>query len=203
VKKLTIGVGDPAGAKSGATGMLFLDDLQVGKPIVPDKTNVVVNGGFETGVLALWGVYGGGGQTVTNTVVTACTGAAVAEDPIEGKYCLNVKVSGPSTNFWDCGFNTAAPTFAKGKKYTLSAFFKVKSGTGKINIKPEHAGGNWEGYGEKQVTITDKWVEYYVTTPVFAADVSPTSLTFHLGFQAQEFWVDNVKLYEGDYVASK
>jgi hypothetical protein len=30
--------------------------------------------------------------------------------------------------------------------------------------------------------------------------VSPTSLTFHVGFQAQEFWVDNVKWYEGDYV---
>jgi hypothetical protein len=32
--------------------------------------------------------------------------------------------------------------------------------------------------------------------------VSPTSMTFHVGFQAQEFWVDNVKFYEGDYVPS-
>ncbi|MCX5643404.1 MAG: LamG domain-containing protein, partial [Phycisphaerae bacterium] len=35
VKKLTIGVGDPAGAKSGATGTLYIDDILVGKPIVP------------------------------------------------------------------------------------------------------------------------------------------------------------------------
>jgi regulation of enolase protein 1 (concanavalin A-like superfamily) len=203
VKKLTLGVGDKANPKAGAAGMLYIDDILVGTPIVPDKTNVVVNGGFETGLLAPWGAWGGGGATVTTAVVTDCAGAAVAEGPIEGKYCLNVKVSAASTNFWDCAFNQVAPTYAKGKKYTLSAFFKVKSGTGKINMKPEHGAGNWEGYGEQQFTITDTWVEYHVTTPVFTADVSPTSLTFHIGFQGQEFWVDNVKFYEGDYVASK
>ncbi len=69
-------------------------------------------------------------------------------------------------------------------------------------MKPEHGADPWEGYGDQQVTITDTWAEYHVTTPVFGADVSPTSLTFHVGFQAQEFWVDNVKWYEGDYVPS-
>jgi len=203
VKKLTFGVGDSANPKPGAAGMLYLDDIQFGKAAVVDTTNLVVNGGFETGALAPWGIWGGGGATVTNAVVTDCAGAAVAEGPIEGSYCLNVKVSGPSTNFWDCAFNVAPPTFAKGTKYTLSAFFKVKSGTGKINMKPEHAADPWQGYGEQQVTITDTWAEYHVTTPVFADDVSPTSLTFHIGFQAQEFWVDNVKFYEGDYIPSK
>ncbi len=196
-------MGDSANPKPGATGMLFIDDIQYGKAAVIDTTNLAVNGGFETGALAPWGVWGGGGATVTNAVVKDCTAAAVAEGPIEGTYCLNVKVSGPSTNFWDCAFNVAPPAFAKGTKYTLSAFFKTKSGTGKINMKPEHAADPWEGYGEQQVTITDKWVEYHVTTPVFPSDVSPTSLTFHIGFQAQEFWVDNIKFYEGDYVPSK
>ena len=31
VKKLTIGVGDPASPKSGAAGMLYLDDIGFGK----------------------------------------------------------------------------------------------------------------------------------------------------------------------------
>ncbi|MCU0914851.1 MAG: carbohydrate binding domain-containing protein [Planctomycetes bacterium] len=203
VKKLAIGVGDAASPKAGGGGMLYIDDIQFGKPIVQDLTNLIANGGFETGAQAPWGAWGGGGATVTTAVVTACTGAAVAEDPIEGKYCLNIKVSGKSTNFWDCAFNIAPPTFTKGTKYTLSAFFKTKSGTGQINMKPEHSAPNWEGYGEQAVTITDQWVEYHVTTPVFPNDVSPTSLTFHIGYQAQEFWVDNVKFYEGDYVATK
>ena len=95
------------------------------------------------------------------------------------------------------------PAFVKGNKYTMSAFFKVKSGTGKVNMKPEHAGGNWEGYGEKQFTVTERWVEYHVTTPVFTADVSPMSCTFHITFQAQELWVDNIKFYVGDYIPTK
>ncbi len=203
VKKVTLGVGDTTNPKAGAAGRLFIDDLAFGKPYVPDATNYAANGSFETGALAPWGAWGGGGQTVTAAVVKDLTGAAVAEGPVDGSYVLSLKVSGPSTNFWDCAFNVAAPTFAKGTKYTLSAFFKVKSGTGKVNMKPEHSAPNWEGYGEKQVTVTDKWVEYYVTTPVFATDVSPASLTFHIGFQAQELWVDNVKFYEGDYVPTK
>jgi len=204
VTKLAIGVGDKASPKAGPAGKVFLDDIQFGKPKTADSiVNLITNGGFETGAMAPWGAWPGGGATVTTAVVTACTGASVAEGPVEGKYCLNLKVSGKSTNFWDCAFNIAPPTFAKGAKYTMSAFFKVKSGTGTVNMKPEHSATPWEGYGEQQVTITDTWAEYHVTTPVFAADVSPTSLTFHIGFQAQEFWVDNVKFYVGDYVASK
>jgi len=203
VKKLTLGVGDRANPKAGGAGKLYIDDIGFGKPAVRDLTNYAINGDFETGAMAPWGSYGSAASAATAAVVKDCTGAAVAEGPIEGTYCLNIKVSGPGANFWDSGFNLTGPTFTQGTKYTLSAFFKTRSGTGKINFKPEHAGGNWEGYGETQITITDKWAEYHVTTPVLTADVSPTSLTFHIGFQAQEFWVDNIKFYEGDYVPSK
>ena len=48
--------------------------------------------------------------------------------------------------------------------------------------------------------MTDKWVEYSATTPVFNAEVNPGTITFHTGFAAGEFWMDNVRFYEGDYV---
>jgi hypothetical protein len=35
VTKLTLGVGDPANPKAGAAGMLYLDDIQFGKPSAP------------------------------------------------------------------------------------------------------------------------------------------------------------------------
>jgi hypothetical protein len=201
VKKLTFGVGSTTNPTPGAVGMLFVDDIGFGKPAVITVTNLAVNGGFETGQIAPWGYWGSTVSTVTAAVVTDCTGANVPEGPVEGKYCLHMTVSGPSTNFWDCAFNsTPIPAFVQGTKYTMSAFFKVKSGTGKVNMKPEHGGGAYEGYGETQYTITEKWAEYHVTTPVFTSTVSPMSLTFHIGFQAQEFWVDNIKFYEGDYV---
>jgi regulation of enolase protein 1 (concanavalin A-like superfamily) len=169
-----------------------------------DVTNLFQNPGFETGQRTPWGSYGGGGATVTSTVVTDCVGANVPEGPIEGKYCLNVKVSGPGTNFWDGAVSpvliAGQGMFQKGKKYTLSLFFKSKSGTATINLKPELAQDPWTGYGETQVTATEKWEEYHTTTPVFAADVNPAHVTFHVEFKAQEFWIDDVKWYEGDYV---
>ncbi len=186
------------------TAALVLGIAVSGPSQAQDVTNLFQNPGFETGALTPWGSYGGGGATVTSTVVKDCAGAAVPEGPIEGKYCLNVKVSGAGTNFWDGAVSPVLiagnGTFQKGKKYTLSLFFKSKSGTATINLKPELAQDPWTGYGETQVTATEKWAEYHTTTDVFATDVTPAHVTFHVEFKAQEFWIDDVKWYEGDYV---
>ena len=69
-------------------------------------------------------------------------------------------------------------TFQKGKKYTLSVWLKSKSGT----ATGQHQAGTWSrSVGrdtvKQQVTMTDTWAEYSVTTRVFAADVTPASLT--------------------------
>lgn len=95
---------------------------------------------------------------------------------------------------------TSAGRASAGKKYTLSVWLKSKSGPATVNLKPEHSADPWEGYGEKQVTMTESWAEYTLTTPAFAANVSPASMTFHLGFAPAEFWVDNIRWYEGEYV---
>jgi len=73
---------------------------------------------------------------------------------------------------------------------------KAKSGTLQFNMKPEHGAANWEGYGEAQQTATDKWQQFSVTTPVFPADVTPASPTFHFAFTAGDFWMDDIKLQE-------
>jgi hypothetical protein len=165
-------------------------------PPLPPATNLLTNGNFETGTSDTWGIWGS-----TFEVVTELVGAAVPEAPIEGQYCLHVTVPNKTANFWDTGMNTAPPIFAAGKKYTLSVWLKSKSGPATVNLKPEHSADPWEGYGEKQVTMTDTWAEYSLTTPEFATDVSPASITFHLGFAQADFWVDNVQWYEGEYVA--
>jgi hypothetical protein len=183
---------------------LMLGFVTTGASQAQEVTNLFQNPGFETGALAPWGGYSGGSATITSTVVTDCVGANVPEGPIEGNYCLHVKVSGPGTNFWDGSIEPpllpGARVFQKGKKYTLSLFFKSKSGTATINLKPELARDPWTGYGETQVTATEKWAEYHTTTPVFTADVNPAHVTVHVQFKAQEFWIDDVRWYEGDYV---
>jgi hypothetical protein len=160
--------------------------------VITEAPNMLPNGGFESGQIGPYGIYG----TATSEIVTDLVGAAVPEGPIEGKYCLHVVVPAAGANFWDIGMTDGTFTFKAGKKYKFSAWVKTKSGTLQFNMKPEHGAANWEGYGEAQQTATEKWQEFSVTTPVFTADVTPASPTFHLGFAAAEFWMDDIKLQE-------
>ncbi|MBN2137443.1 MAG: carbohydrate binding domain-containing protein, partial [Sedimentisphaerales bacterium] len=168
-----------------------------GSTYAAEGDNLLTNGDFETGLYSPWGGYG----DYAYEVVQQLEGAAVPDGPIEGDYCLHVTVPAVGANPWDAGIQTwQGQVFEAGKKYTLSAFFKSKSGPMNINFKPELAQDPWTGYGEAVKTINEEWAEYSVTTPVFAADTSPTSITFHIAATAGEFWMDNVKFYEGDYI---
>ncbi|MEN6578539.1 MAG: carbohydrate binding domain-containing protein [Phycisphaerales bacterium] len=178
------------------TGVLLIGLLAAGPGQGQEGVNMLTNGGFESGVIAPYGTSG----NFTTTVVTECTGADVPEDPIEGKYCLHVEVAAAGTNSWDMYMTDGTYTFKKGKKYTFAAFLKCKSGTLQVRLKPELSADPWTGYNETVVTITDEWAEYWTTTNAFTADSSPMSPTFHLGFAAGDFWIDGVRLFEGEYV---
>ena len=162
--------------------------------------NMLTNGGFETGVIGPYGTYANNGGTCTPAVVTDCVGAVVPEGPIEGKYCLHLTVSAIGTNNWDIGMTNGGHTWQKGKKYTFSAFMKTKSGTLQVRMKPELGADPWTAYNEIIAEVTDTWQEFHTTTPVFASDTTPCSPTFHIGFAAGDFWMDGIRLYEGDYV---
>jgi len=177
--------------------MALLIGTAVSVPIWAQQLqNQIGNGNFETGVVTPWTTWGGASMEV----VTNCTGATVPEGPVEGRYCLHVTVAAAPANFWELGISPSGMVFQKGKKYTLSAFLKCKKGTLQLDFKPQIGGDPWTGYGQKTVTMTDKWAEYTTTTPVFTEDVTPPNIAFHAGFAAAEFWVDDVKWYEGEYV---
>ncbi len=158
--------------------------------------NILVNGGFEDGVMTQWGTYGG----ATAEVVDKLEGAAVDEDPIEGNYCLHIVVPAAGANFWDVGLNQGGLVFENGKKYTLSAFLKCKEGTLDINFKPELAQDPWTPLAEQSFTMTEEWTEISITTPVATEDISPAEIVFHVGYIPGDFWIDGIRWYEGDYV---
>jgi len=133
-------------------------------------------------------------------VVGVLAGAAVPEGPIEGDYCLHVVVPATGANSWDMGLQHAGHVFEAGKKYTLSAFLKCKEGTLQVTLNAELGQSPYTKYGVQTVTMTEEWAEYNLTTPVLTEDVSPASITFHIGFAAGDFWIDGVRFYEGDYV---
>ncbi|HGE70582.1 TPA: hypothetical protein ENX78_07090 [Candidatus Poribacteria bacterium] len=178
-------------------GEFWMDDVKFyeGKPEPQPEPAELENGGFETGNTAPWTLYG----NAKMEVVKQLTGAAIPENLIEGKYALHVTVNEKGANFWDIGLQHKGHVFKAGKVYTLAAFLKSKEGPLQINFKPELAVDPWTGYGEKEFTMTDKWAEYFVTTPPMPNDVDPASLTFHIGYTKGEFWMDGVRFYEGKY----
>jgi len=178
-------------------GEFWMDDVKFyeGKPEPQPEPAELENGGFETGNTAPWTLYG----NAKMEVVKQLTGAAIPENLIEGKYALHVTVNEKGANFWDVGLQHKGHVFKAGKVYTLAAFLKSKEGPLQINFKPELAVDPWTGYGEKEFTMTDKWAEYFVTTPPMPNDVDPASLTFHIGYTKGEFWMDGVRFYEGKY----
>jgi len=180
--------------------ILLIGLMGFGASYAAEGENLLTNGGFEDGVMTPWNIYAG--DTGANgAVVEDLAGAAVPGGPIEGDYCLYVEVPTAGTNHYDAGLQTwQGQTFEAGKHYTLSAYFKSKSGPLQINFKVELGQDPWTGYAEQMTDITEEWVEYSITTSVFAADVSPSSLTWHIAAQAGEFWVDGARFYEGDYV---
>jgi hypothetical protein len=44
--------------------------------------------------------------------------------------------------------------------------------------------------------MTEEWTKFSVTTPVFDADVTVATITFHIGFAAADFWIDGVRFVE-------
>jgi hypothetical protein len=178
-------------------GEFWMDDVKFyeGKPQPKPEPVDLENGGFELGMTAPWTLYGNGSMEV----VKQLTGAVVKEDLVEGKYALHVTVNGPGANFWDTGIQHAGHIFKAGKTYTLAAFLKSKEGPLQINFKPELAVDPWTAFGAKEFTMTDKWAEYFITTPPMPNDVDPACLTFHIGYTKGEFWMDGVRFYEGKY----
>jgi len=179
------------------TTVVMLVCLGLNPALGQEVENLLENGDFETGEVAPWTTYGG----ATIEVVSELEGASIPEAPIEGAYALHVVVDGPGANNWDVGLQNQNHVFENGKHYTVSFWMKSKSDELQLRIKPELQADPWTAYGESEITITEEWAEYTTTTPVLTEDVSPASITYHIGFAAGDFWVDGVRFYEGDYVA--
>jgi hypothetical protein len=166
----------------------------------PSNANILVNGGFEDGVLGPWSTYDYIASGLYTEVVEELVGAVVPEDPIEGNFCLHVVVPTVGANSWDVGLRHMGHVFEAGKKYTLSAFLKCNEGTLQVTQNTELEVDPWTKYGEQYITMTEEWCEWYVTTSVLTAEVDPGAISFHIAFAPGDFWIDGVRFYEGDYV---
>ena len=170
--------------------------MGAGPTYAQDIINLLTNPGLEDGTANGWGGYGDN----TREVVQSLDGAAVPEDPIEGNYCMHVTVGSGAANFWESGLTLwGGNVFEQGKQYTFSVWLKSLEGDREINFKPEQT-GTWTAFGEKRITMTAEWAEFFTTTPVVDADVPNVQISIHVGFGPGEFWMDAARLYVGEYV---
>jgi hypothetical protein len=173
--------------------MVYTIVLGAGYVFSDEGENLLANGSFEDGVTDPWSTYG----SASMEVVDKLRRPAIDEDIIEGDFCLHVEVSAKGANFWDSGLQHAGHTFEAGKVYTLSAYLKSADGPLQINFKPELGADPWTGYGSQAFVMTEEWEEYHITTPPMPSDVNPATITFHIAYDVGEFWIDDVRFYEG------
>ena len=149
--------------------------------------NLVPNGDFEDGTTQPWSFYG-----------QAALSSTKKGEGHDGSRAMLVQVNAVGVNFWGSGVQyNKAITFTKNTQYTWAMFFKGDKGR-RVNVKPELSVDPWTAYGEKMMTITPEWAEYYVEFKP-AVDVVPSSLTLHIAEVMVNFWMDDVRWYEGVY----
>jgi len=98
VKKMTIGVGDRTSPKAGSAGMLFIDDIQYGRPIVP------------VGLVAQYAMEGNADDSSGNGHNGAIVGSPVFVNGPAGK-AKAIQFNGAAGQYIDLGtFNPSLMT---------------------------------------------------------------------------------------------
>ena len=121
------------------------------------------------------------------------------DNAYEGSSSLRAAVAEAGANFWDSGvqYKPEGLSFAGSTLHTW-AFFAKSDPPVEINIKPELAANPWTAYAQQRANLTADWTEYYVEF-MPDAEVSPASLTLHVGFAPASIWLDHVRYYHGEY----
>ena len=181
--------------------------LGSGLVVADEIENLMDNGGYEDGTQAPWAIGGsirdGGGVGATMEVVDKLKGAEIPEDPIEGDLCLRVEVEKGAASASAVQFMTAnhPEAYEKGEIYTLSAFIKSDDN---MQFHLLISGGSEDGFQpsfrSETFTTTNTWQEYHLTTDPMAIRPQATRAKFFVGYGPGEFWIDDIKVYLGEYV---
>ena len=150
--------------------------------------NLARNGDFEDGTVE-WDI-----RTSEGTVAT------IEEDDsesIKGRYSVFIQVEVAKGTTWHISLFQEGHSLKGGNTYTLAAWAKgVKPRPMSLYI--EQAADPWNEFGNKDVTITEEWAEYWTTFK--AVGNTPAAwIRIGLGQAKGDLWVDNVRFYVGEY----
>ena len=150
--------------------------------------NLIRNGDFEDGLLD-WELRQSEGASAEMK--------EERRDSVKGQRCVFIEINVVAgTSAWHLALYQEGHQIDKDITYTLSFWAKAEE-LRPVAIYVEQASDPWDEYGRTEVEVGEEWQEYWTT---FTASLSgPVWPRIALGTSDVNIWVDNVRLYEGDY----
>jgi hypothetical protein len=150
--------------------------------------NLIRNGDFEDGLLD-WELRQSEGASAEMK--------EERRDSVKGQRCVFIEINVVAgTSAWHLALYQEGHQIENGTTYTFSCWAKAEE------LRPaalyvEQASDPWDEYGRIEIQVEEEWQEYWTT---FTASLSgPVWPRIALGMSDVNIWVDNVRLYEGDY----
>lgn len=150
--------------------------------------NLIRNGDFEDGLLD-WELRQSEGASAEMK--------EERRDSVKGQRCVFIEINVVAgTSAWHLALYQEGHQIENGTTYTFSCWAKAEEFR-PASLYVEQAADPWDEYGRIEIQVEEEWQEYWTT---FTASVSsPVWPRIALGMSDVNIWVDNVRLYEGDY----
>jgi len=169
---------------------VWLDDVRLATgtppPPPPPPSNILTNGGFETGSLTPW-IF----QNYPNLATATCTSASGEYQ--EGTKGLRVNITGLD-QFWSI---QVRQNFACTVQQHTIKFWAKAASNRTMTVDAQDAGGSWTNLNLWQtVSLTTSWQQFTFTfTP--PAGYPNGVVHFYLGEAMPSVWIDGVQLVTG------
>jgi len=150
--------------------------------------NIARNGDFEDG-LDEWEVRQSEG--------TVATAEEDFDDSVKGGASASFEIEVSKGVTWHIALFQDNHFLDGGTDYTLAFWAKAELPR-PVDFYMELKEAPWTSYGRKSIDLTEEWVEYW-SEWTQGPDVPAAWLRIAVGQIGTNFWVDNVRFYEGDY----
>lgn len=146
------------------------------------------NGDFENGLVD-WEIRQSEG--------TVATMSEDRDDSVKGGSSVFVEIDLAKGVTWHLALFQDNHTLEGGTDYT-AAFWAKAELPRPVDFYMELKADPWTSYGRKTMNLTEEWTEYW-SEWTQAEDVPSAWFRLAVGQIATDFWVDNVRFYEGEY----
>ncbi len=150
--------------------------------------NIARNGDFEDGL---------DGWEVRQSEGTVAMAEEDHDDSVKGGTSAFVEIDVAKGVTWHIALFQDNHFLDAGTEYTLAFWAKAELPR-PVDFYMELKQAPWDGFGRKSIDLTEEWTEYW-SQWVQGPNVPDAWLRIAVGQISTNFWVDNVRFYEGAY----